>query len=368
MMGFLTACSHLFGNSYTETTQPLYVALTQAAATLKATIITPEPTYDVMTNPQVGVKIEPENADLLSPSLVMRHENTYSFAFLPGGEKVILLGAGGLATLDISKARAENAGVETLSIPMAINQPSLLNIARDSALLVWVNDEKTIDVWNYDDPDGATTIANYEVPITGIALSPDGEGLTVSTYDSILRTWESNFEALPIEWSAPSWLINLSYSPDKKYVGGSDPGNFKVYIFDAENGKLQRTLEWLNNASPVLYGAYFSPDWKNIAWIARGSAQVMELESERYGPLLNHEDFINSVAWSPDSRLLAIATAATVNGNIVPVVVLWDALSGEQLRTLSQSAPIVSLAFSPDGSKLAVLDNSGELQTWSIIK
>jgi WD40 repeat protein len=319
-----------------------------------------------MTYPQSGEIIEPENANSLSPSMVLSHADAYSVAFLPDGNRVILLGAAGLSAFDLSQAGSEFARAESLSIPMVVSQPSLMNIARDSAIVAWVDNDKSIDVWNFTDPEGARTLADFDVPVTGMALSPDGERITVSTYDNVLRTWESNFGESPKEWRAPSWLINLSYSPDKKYVGGADPGSFRVFIFDAENGKVQRTLEWLNSASPVLYGAYFSPDWKYIAWIARGSAQIMELESGKYGPLLNHEDFINAVAWSPDGRLLTVATAATVNGNMVPVVILWDALSGDQLSSLSQSAPIVSMAFSPDGKRLAILDDNGELQMLSI--
>jgi WD40 repeat protein len=319
-----------------------------------------------MTYPQSGEIIEPENANSLSPSMVLSHADAYSVAFLPDGNRVILLGAAGLSAFDLSQAGSEFARAESLSIPMVVSQPSLMNIARDSAIVAWVDNDKSIDVWNFTDPEGARTLADFDVPVTGMALSPDGERITVSTYDNVLRTWESTFGESPKEWRAPSWLINLSYSPDKKYVGGADPGSFRVFIFDAENGKVQRTLEWLNSASPVLYGAYFSPDWKYIAWIARGSAQIMELESGKYGPLLNHEDFINAVAWSPDGRLLTVATAATVNGNMVPVVILWDALSGDQLSSLSQSAPIVSMAFSPDGKRLAILDDNGELQMLSI--
>jgi WD40 repeat protein len=367
IIGFLAACSHKNLDSNPETTQPLYAALTQAAATLRIAATTTEPTGKGTTSYQGGDRIEPENVSLLSPSMVVHHTNAYSIAFLPGGGEVVLLGTEGLATFDFHTG-SKYGKVENLSLPMAINQPSLLNIARDRPIVAWVNNEKSVNIWNFTESEGARMLSDFDVSITGIALSPDGEGLAVSTYDDFLRVWESDFEGSPKEWSAPSWMINLSYSPDKKYIAGANPGSFKIYIFDTENGELQRTLEWFDTASPVLYGVYFSPDWKKIAWIARGSAQIMEFESGEYGPLLNHEDFISAVSWSPDGRLLATASAATVKGDFVPAVILWDVLSGVQLCTLSQSAPIVSLSFSPDGKILAVLDNTSELQTWSVNK
>jgi WD40 repeat protein len=370
IVGILSACSHYPSVSNTETPQTLYLALTQAAATLKVAVTSTVPTVEVekVAIPSDGEMIEPDNAKSLSPSTVLQQTNADSIASLPGGDEVVLLGEGGLSTVNISPSSTVFGVIDNFTVPMVLTHPSLLNVAKDNDVIAWVNNGKSVDALNFSGPGSAQSLAKYDVPITGLAISPDGENISISAYDSVLRTWKYNVQEAPREWTAPSWLIDLSYSPDKKFVGGVDPGNFRVYIFDAESGDLKRTLEWINSASPVLYGAYFSPDWKFIAWISRGTAQIMETDSEEYGSLLNHEDFISAVAWSPNSRILAIGTAATVNGNLTPVVVLWDALSGDQLSTLTQSAPIESLAFSSDGKVLAVLESNGDLQTWSIIK
>ncbi len=366
VLGCLTACSCSSEDSKTETSQPLYSALTQVAATLRSTNLAPKPTEPSYANSQGGENIEPENASLLSPSSVSYHTGASEISFLPVGKEAVLSGVKGLATFDLSQKEisAANAGVP--ATPITITQPTMLSVAGKSEALAWVAYEKVIYLWNSSQPTDAHVLTEYQVPVTGLAMSPNGEELAVASYDSILKSWQVQDNQVLHEWNTPSWLINLSYSPDKKFIAGIDPENFKIYIYDAGNGQLIRTLEWLETASPVLYGAYFSPDWKKVAWIARGSAQIMDVESGNYGPTLNHEDFISAVAWSPDSRILATSAAATITGDFLPVVTLWDIMSGKTVCALSQSNPIIGLSFTPDGTGLAILDSNGDLRMWSV--
>ncbi len=60
-----------------------------------------------------------------------------------------------------------------------------------------------------------------------------------------------------------------------------------------------------------------------------------------------HTRSVNSVAFSPDGRMLA-------SGSSDRTIILWDAARGERLRTLKEHTGLVtSVAFSPDGRRLA---------------
>ena len=63
------------------------------------------------------------------------------------------------------------------------------------------------------------------------------------------------------------------------------------------------------------------------------------------------------MAYSPDGRLIATGSAEDASGNDLFV---WDALTGDRLRTLTASGDPWGLAFSPDGSRLFTLTLGGE--------
>src|SRR5262249_1007892 len=69
-----------------------------------------------------------------------------------------------------------------------------------------------------------------------------------------------------------------------------------------------------------------------------------------------------TLAWSPDSARLALATGEGL-------VTVWDAWSGQELLTLSgRGEAFVAVAWSPDGQRLAAGTLRGTIQVWDCSK
>jgi WD40 repeat protein len=321
--------------------------------------ITAQPTNETL------VLTQSSSTQTSPPIISPQVTNASDFVWLPKGNEVLLSTANDIQALSLSLSLAPSDLVPSSGY-IPTENPSLLSVAQDKAIVAWVGNEDVISVWQAAPNAQVDNLDESDSPVTGLALSYPGDQLAYSALDHNVVTWDIITDRELNTWKAPSWLVNLTYSPDSRLLAGTDLANFSVYIFNSSTGIVERTLQWSEDVSPALYGVYFSPDWRYMAWVARNSVQIMYVLNGELGHQFVHEDFVNAVAWSPDSHLIATASAGTVNGAFVPVIIIWDVESGDPVATLGQPAPVVSLSFSPDGSQLGILDSSGQFRTWIV--
>lgn len=281
-----------------------------------------------------------------------------TFSWIPGSPSLAVASQDKISLYQISPP------TETEQIE--VDQLSMLTASPDQSVLAWVSNENAVHLLDLAAEGRPQAVISDTAPITGLAFSPGGEQLAVAGNDLTMDSYEVSTSQQVASWEIPNWLVNLSYSPDGSRLAGVDPQSFTLYIYDAATGEELRALTWTEHASPVLYGAHLSPDWEQVAWVARGTVQLMDVETGELGATLSHEDFIGAFAWSPDGSLIATGAAGTVEGEFAPLVTIWDVSGGEKVNTLVQPEPVLSLAFSPDGQELGTLYGNGTLQLWVV--
>jgi WD40 repeat protein len=187
--------------------------------------------------------------------------------------------------------------------------------------------------------------------VADLAISPDGRLLAAGT-DHGLHVWQLPDRRLL--WRLPDDRGNaVAWSPDGRFLAST---SYSAYLHVWRIADRTLVAEVTGNAV-VVDDLDWSRDGQWIAAAARGQGafiwQVDDGAVVSALPALEHDDLVQRVVFSPDSRLLA------TNGVSAQ---FWSLPEGKSIRAIPDNP--TALTFDPKGSVLAVsLGNSVQLRT-----
>jgi WD40 repeat protein len=180
--------------------------------------------------------------------------------------------------------------------------------------------------------------------------------------------WRLCHPAVTTLGGASGRIFQVAFSPDGKRLasatrGEAVPPEFKVW--DPRTGKELFSLP--GKHSPFAPGALaFSPDGRLLARTgsARGTVELWDATTGRLARTLDHVGTAWSLAFSPDGNRLALGSGLGVDAAPVRIC---DVASGKILLTLAgHQSYVYSLAFSPDGKRLATGGHDDKVKIWDL--
>ena len=219
--------------------------------------------------------------------------------------------------------------------------------------------------------DSSLAIEAHTVAALGVDLSPDGATIATSGGEGELRLW-SAADGAPLRqleghtgnvWSA-------RFSPDGQTLASS-ASDGTVRLWNVQTGNESRRIEEVGRGISALA---WSPDGQRLAtasWKrdeAHGVVGLIQFWEAATGrklrQLIHGVKPIVAIAWSPDGNLVA---AGTWDFDVALVDPDAGQLVDRLVPPVSESYKAVqSVAFSRDGSRLAVGAKDGTLRIWSV--
>ncbi len=280
----------------------------------------------------------------------------YSLAFSPNGKIV----GTGWAKNDHGKLRLWESATGKLLREIGDHYPHVEAIAftADSKLVASSGGRDATCIW---DTATGKELHRCWAYAEGISFSPDGKTLATGGNDGTVRLWNvaTGKEQLLPASGHQGTVATVAASRDGRLVvtGGGEERTLRVW--DPLTGKELRRIDasstWFLGAMALSADGKIVATDKGLWDVASGRFLAGK---EGRGTIFADQDYsIEALAFSPDARLLAMATRSLDVGRD-RMIRLWDTTKFKEVRHFG-TLPVRALAYSPDGSILAAGNEDG---------
>jgi WD40 repeat protein/serine/threonine protein kinase len=217
----------------------------------------------------------------------------------------------------------------------------------------------TVRLWN---------LARLEIPPTflhghigtvrSLLFSRDGNELYTGSVDGTVKVWDVSAKGSTNILHHPDWTDEVSFSPDGKLLAVADFNDRTAGLWDVTS---QRRVGKVGEHTNACRGAKFSPDGKLVATVGDyDDVQIWSISPIKRIWNFPKVDYSGSIAFHPSKPLLAVGC-----GDLR----FWDLQTGTRINLLP-AAPtndLRSVCFSPDGNRLALGMENGEVSIWDFV-
>lgn len=305
----------------------------------------------------------------------LRHDGPHGPSYAAGNLLNLLCALSGtleaynFSGLDIRQANLQEvslhgvnlagANIHNCTFTQTFGPISGLALSRDGEMIAASESSGAIHIWRLADLQLVRTLRKHLSWILGLAFSPDGKLLASGGEDKMVRLWDLQTGECIKEFSEhlnSVWAV--AFSPDGGLLAtGSEDQTVKIWDLQTES-----CVATMADHDLKVFCLEFSPDGTRLASTSADHTVKVWDVGQWSDPrtLAGHTDAVRGAAFSPDSNLLATC-------GWDKTIRLWNVETGEPVTVLTGHTNSVHwVVFHPGGEMLASSSESGDVRIWNV--
>lgn len=206
-----------------------------------------------------------------------------------------------------------------------------------------------------------SVFTGHASPVTAVRFAPDGARIASGDEAGNVRVWDrETHKAVMDETVTAGPVRDIAFAADGKFVviAGEARGAYAKAVKVPSGGSAGVCMGHTKRAVACdVAGKVIVTGSEDMSVGLYKGPPVREMDTPRF--LKGHSNFVNDVRFSPDGKLVAIASSV--------MLTIADVESGETLRTfMGHTGSVTGIAWAPDGETVYTSANDKTNKAWCV--
>eukprot|EP00850_Spirogloea_muscicola_P006577 SM000031S11586 [mRNA] locus=s31:546684:552777:+ [translate_table: standard] len=251
---------------------------------------------------------------------------------------------------------------EVCKLRASTNKVVCCHFSSDGKVLATAGHDKTAVLWNMDTFQKRSTLEEHSLLITDVRFSPSSTRLATSSFDKIVRVWDSDNPTFSMRVFSghQTSVMSLDFHPNNEDLLCSCDGDSEIRYWSVNGGHCTRVFKG------AMSQMRFQPRaGRLLAAAADNVVSIFDVESETLvHALQRHTKPVHSVCWDAAGDFVA-----SVSEDSVRVWALGRGQEGECVHELISSGnKFHSCIFHPKHPSLLVIGCYQSLELWNMVE